>query len=149
MAMASNLQNAPKEFLRLFKAGKESARAGEKAEAHECFRKAIEIDPYHEQVWLWLASVVDTDEDRRVCFENVLELDPDNATARRQLNKIERRALEDALETRAQRRMPDIKPQISDQQQRQQTRYSRLLTITLILIVVLIVALAAVIALFL
>jgi len=97
MGISSDLLNAPKEFLRLFKAGQEAARAGENAKAHELFRQAIEIDPYHEQIWLWLASVVETDEDRRVCFENVLELNPTNPTARRQLQKLEQKALEEAL----------------------------------------------------
>ena len=87
--MSSDLLNAPKEFLRLFVAGKEAARAGRNAEAHDLFRQAVEIDPYHEQVWLWLASVVETEEDRRVCFENVLELNPDNPVARRQLHLLD------------------------------------------------------------
>ena len=97
MGISSDLLNAPKEFLRLFKAGQEAARAGENAKAHELFRQAIEVDPYHEQIWLWLASVVETDEDRRVCFENVLELNPTNPTARRQLQKLEQKALEETL----------------------------------------------------
>lgn len=95
--MSSSLINAPKEFLRLFKQGKDAARAGDKTAAHEFFRRAIEVDPYHEQVWLWLASVVETDEDRRVCFENVLELNPNNATAQRQLEKMEQHALQAAM----------------------------------------------------
>jgi ferric-dicitrate binding protein FerR (iron transport regulator) len=89
----SELLKAPKEFLNLYKAGKNAAQQGQKAIAHDLLRQAIEIDPYHEQVWLWLATVVDTDEDRRVCFENVLELNPDNATAQEQLNLLERKAL--------------------------------------------------------
>lgn len=97
MGISSDLLNAPKEFLRLFKAGKEAARAGDHAQAHELFRRAIEVDPYHEQVWLWLASVVETDEDRRVCFENVLELNPTNPIARQQLQKLEQAALEEAM----------------------------------------------------
>ena len=44
-------------------------------------------------MWLWLASVVDTDDDRRVCFENVLELNPSNVTAQRQLQKLDQQAL--------------------------------------------------------
>jgi ferric-dicitrate binding protein FerR (iron transport regulator) len=89
----SDLLKAPKEFLRLYKAGKNAAQQGQNAIAHDLLRQAIEIDPYHEQVWLWLASVVETDEDRRVCFENVLELNPENATAKQQLDRLEQRAL--------------------------------------------------------
>lgn len=99
--MTSDLLNAPKEFLRLFKAGKEAARSGQNAKAHDFFRQAIEIDPYHEQVWLWLASVVETDEDRRVCFENVLELNPAQAVARLQLHKLEQNALTAGLDAGA------------------------------------------------
>jgi len=97
MGISSDLLNAPKEFLHLFKAGKEAAKQGDNARAHDLFRQAIEIDPYHEQVWLWLASVVETDEDRRVCFENVLELNPTHPTARRQLNKLDQKMIEEAM----------------------------------------------------
>jgi hypothetical protein len=100
MSPSSDLLNAPREFLRLFNAGKEAARQGDKARAHLFFRRAIEVDPYHELVWLWLASVVLTDEDRRVCFENVLELNPDNPTARRQLQKLEQKALVEMIHVR-------------------------------------------------
>ena len=92
MSLTSDLLNAPREFLALFRKGKEAAQNGHKQKAHTLFRQAIEIDPYHEHVWLWLASVVETDEDRRVCFENVLELNPSNPTARRQLDKLQHRA---------------------------------------------------------
>lgn len=86
-----------KEFLACFKAGKQAARQGDHEQAHRLFRQAIEIDPYHEQVWLWLASVVKDDADRRVCFENVLEINPSNPMARRQLMLLEEQASVAAL----------------------------------------------------
>lgn len=89
--------NTSREFLTYFKAGKEAAREGDRAMAHRMFRQAIEIDPYHEQVWLWLASVLESDTDRRVCFENVLEMNPSNPTARRQLMLLEEKAAAAAL----------------------------------------------------
>lgn len=102
--MSSDLLNAPKEFLNLFKAGKTAARQGDNTKAHALFRQAIEIDPYHEQVWLWLASVVETDEDRRVCFENVLELNSSNPTARRQLDLLDQKAVSQFMQTSRKRR---------------------------------------------
>ncbi len=102
MTFASDMQNAPPEFVRLFREGKKAARAGDSIRAHALFRQAIEIDPYHETVWLWLASVVESDEDKHVCFENVLELNPANPTARQQLRQLEANARRAALE--AQRR---------------------------------------------
>jgi ferric-dicitrate binding protein FerR (iron transport regulator) len=104
MEASSDLANAPKEFLRLFKAGQQAARRGDKAAAHDLFRQAIEVDPYHEQVWLWLASVVETDADQRVCFENVLELNPGNMMAQQQLQLLESRALSEAMNPHTTRR---------------------------------------------
>jgi ferric-dicitrate binding protein FerR (iron transport regulator) len=103
MGISSDLMNASREFLSLFKAGQEAARRGDNRQAHDLFRRAIEVDPYHEQVWLWLASVVESDEDRRVCFENVLELNPDNATARRQLQKMDQQALLETMNSQSKR----------------------------------------------
>lgn len=144
--MSSNLLNAPQEFLRLFTEGKNAARLGRKQEAHDLFRRAIEVDPYHEQVWLWLASVVETDEDRRVCFENVLELDPENPTARRQLQKLEYRATESAQKLSPERarqphRAPIVQPQPKPQTRKRARRRSlpRLLLALIVVIVVVVV----------
>lgn len=101
MGISSDLLNAPREFLLLFKEGKEAAKRGDRAKAHELFRQAVEIDPYHEQIWLWLASVVDTDDDRRACFENVLALNPSHPTARQQLALLAERQLQGTLSTAA------------------------------------------------
>jgi hypothetical protein len=97
MTFSSDLLSAPKEFLLLFKAGKQAAREGNRVKAHDLFRQAVAVDPYHEMVWLWLASVVDSDDDRRVCFENMLELNPSNQMARRQLQKLEQKALAEMM----------------------------------------------------
>ena len=107
MSVSSDLLNAPQEFLQLFTAGKDAARRGHKTKAHDLFRRAIEVDPYHELVWLWLASVVETDEDRRVCFENVLELNPANQTARHQLHKLEQKVLVEVMHGDARQSQAD------------------------------------------
>jgi hypothetical protein len=104
MNLSFPMMKASQEFLNFFRAGKEAARRGDNTQAHTLFRRAIEVDPYHEQVWLWLATVVDTDEDRRVCFENVLELTPANPTARRQLEHLENKALGEINKPPRQRR---------------------------------------------
>lgn len=104
MEASPDLLNTSKEFIEYFKAGKEAARQGDRALAHRLFRQAIEIDPYHEQVWLWLASVVESDADRRVCFENVLEMNPSNPTARRQLMILDEKAAATALAAAQPRR---------------------------------------------
>ncbi len=145
--MSSNLLNAPQEFLRLFTAGKNAARLGRKQEAHDLFRQAIEVDPYHEQVWLWLASVVETDEDRQVCFENVLELNPENPTARRQLQKLTQRAAEYNATFSSQRsRQPQRAPVVQPQPKPAARKHTRRRAIPRLLIA-LIVLIAVIIAL--
>jgi thioredoxin-like negative regulator of GroEL len=130
MSVSSDLLNAPKEFLQLFKAGKDAARQGNKSKAHALFRQAVEVDPYHEMVWLWLATVVDTDEDRRVCFENVLELNPTNLTARRQLQRLEQKALIEVMH-------PDI------HRQKEIPRWQKIIRLALMFLITVIILVTA------
>ena len=43
--------------------------------------RVVELDDHNELAWLWLSGIVEAFEDRRSCLENVLEINPDNATA--------------------------------------------------------------------
>jgi ferric-dicitrate binding protein FerR (iron transport regulator) len=81
---------------------------------------------------LWLASVVETDEDRRVCFENVLELNPDNMTAKAQLNKLEQKAL-----------LLTMNPQLLHREEERANRRRRTVR-TALLLLILLTAVAAV-----
>ena len=47
-------------------------RAGNREEGRRLLEEILESNENDEQVWLWLTSVVDDDEDREVCLENVL-----------------------------------------------------------------------------
>lgn len=72
----------------LLSQGIAAAKAGQREQARDLLMQAIELDERNEKVWLWLSGVVDTDEDRCVCLENVLALNPDNAWARRGLERL-------------------------------------------------------------
>ena len=63
-------------------------KAGQREEARKLLMQLIEQDEKNEQAWLWLSGAVDTNEDRRICLENVLTINPDNATARKGLAKL-------------------------------------------------------------
>ncbi len=69
----------------LVKKGIEAYKEGQRDEAQRLLTQAVELDERNEKAWLWLSGAVDNDEDRRVCLENVLALNPDNAAARRGL----------------------------------------------------------------
>jgi hypothetical protein len=71
---ASNIDAMVKEAIRLLK-------SGNKAEARVLLERATEMDGYHEQAWLWLSGVVDTDEEQRICLKNVLFINPSNQHA--------------------------------------------------------------------
>jgi hypothetical protein len=64
----------------------QAIRMGDKDEGRQILEEMLEADEGNEQVWLWLCTVVDTNEDREVCLENVLALNPDNAIAQKALN---------------------------------------------------------------
>lgn len=66
------------------------AKAGQRERARELLLRVVERDERNAQAWLWLSGVVDSDEDRRVALENVLTLDPQNATARAGLDWLDR-----------------------------------------------------------
>lgn len=60
-------------------------KAGRKAEARRLLEAMLVIDERHEQAWLWLSGAVDSDEERIVCLENVLTINPANLRARQGL----------------------------------------------------------------
>ena len=75
----------------LLREGIEAARAGDKATARDRFEQVTELDESNEQAWFRLAAVVESDEERQVCLENVLHINPDNERARQILDRLEAR----------------------------------------------------------
>jgi tetratricopeptide (TPR) repeat protein len=84
--------------------GVAAAKAGRRVEARALLMQVVEANEHSEQGWLWLSGVVDTDEDRLICLENVLTLNPDNVQARAGLKWLRERGVvaeppvEEALE---------------------------------------------------
>ena len=62
---------------------------GARKQAHRYWRRAALIEPGNETVWLSLLNVVETDEDRRVCLENIVAINPHNKEALAQLGVID------------------------------------------------------------
>jgi hypothetical protein len=72
----------------LVRDGIEAARSGDKLTARRLFQQAISYEPDNEVAWMWMASVVDTVEERRRCLERVLRINPNNARAREALTRL-------------------------------------------------------------
>ncbi len=66
----------------------QAIRMGDREEGRRLLEEMLETDEGNEDVWLWLTTVVDSDEDREVCLENVLAINPNNAIAQRNINAL-------------------------------------------------------------
>ncbi len=86
--------STPNDVAELLRRGIEAAREGKRAEAREFFEQVVEIDEKSEKGWFWLASVVDTDDERRICLSNVLHINPNNERAKRALDALQAKAKE-------------------------------------------------------
>ena len=73
--------------------GIKAAKQGHKTQARTLFYQVLDQEPRNEAAWVWLSYVVDTPEDRQICLENVLTLNPKNQYARRGLIQLRRLAL--------------------------------------------------------
>lgn len=72
-------------------AGIENIEQGRRAEGRELLMQVVQADEKNLQAWLWLSKVVTTLEDRELCLENVLHLEPGNETAQRELAEVRAR----------------------------------------------------------
>lgn len=64
-------------------------RMGNREQGRQILEEILETDENNEEVWLWLSAVVEGDEDREICLENVLALNPNNAIARRGADAVQ------------------------------------------------------------
>lgn len=87
----------------LMKAGVDALAEGKTHLAHKLWREAATLDPTNERAWLALLKVVETEDDRRVCLQNIISINPENETARRRLREYQDRVRQQA-EARAARR---------------------------------------------
>ncbi|MDX2139012.1 MAG: hypothetical protein SF123_13065 [Chloroflexota bacterium] len=71
--------------------GVAALKAGKKDEARTLLMKAVELDQHHEDAWLYLSGVVESEEDQQTCLENVLAINPANERARKGLQYLEQK----------------------------------------------------------
>lgn len=73
---------------RLYREGVAAIRAGDNATGRQKLMQVVEHNQVHEQAWLWLSAVVETDDEKILCLENVLTVNPGNEAARRGLERL-------------------------------------------------------------
>ena len=70
-------------------------RSGDKETGKRLLAELIRNDPRNETAWLWMSSVIDSDERRRTCLERVLAINPRNETAKQGLETLRRKQAEE------------------------------------------------------
>ncbi len=60
--------------------------------AYNLFSRAIELDPANTQAWLGKGRVARLKTEKRICFQRVLALEPDNKSAQTELQQLESRS---------------------------------------------------------
>ena len=76
------------EIDQLLRTAVQAAKHGEREKAHQLLLQIVEQDEKNEMAWLWLSGVVATNEDRQICLENVLAINPNNQMAQKGLKKL-------------------------------------------------------------
>jgi len=67
----------------------DTAKAGQLAEARSMLKQILRKDPTNESAWFLYARIADTPEHAIVCLKKVLEYNPYNERARRELEKLQ------------------------------------------------------------
>lgn len=73
----------------LIREGLRAYARGNFQQAHDVWRQAATLTPHNEQVWLLLLSILKDKDDRRVCLENIVAINPDNQQAQQQLQLLQ------------------------------------------------------------
>ncbi|MGB1286603.1 MAG: tetratricopeptide repeat protein [Aggregatilineales bacterium] len=73
----------------LYRMAVNSARSGQKQGARMMFQRILHEDPKNERVLLWLAKIAGSKSDRKKWLDQVLDANPNNATALEALDKMQ------------------------------------------------------------
>jgi tetratricopeptide (TPR) repeat protein len=68
-----------------FQQAVEALREGDKARARDMLTQLLKTDQNNPQYWIWLSAAVESTKERIYCLQTALQLDPENATAKRGL----------------------------------------------------------------
>lgn len=74
---------------RLYQEAMAALRRGDSAAARDMLTAVVEADQLHEEAWLWLSTVVETEDEQRICLQNVLTINPDSEAARTRLAELD------------------------------------------------------------
>ncbi len=67
----------------LLQQGITAVKRGDKENGRQLLLQLLDIDDQNEQAWLWLSGAVEDKEERLICLENVLTINPENELAQK------------------------------------------------------------------
>jgi hypothetical protein len=67
----------------------DAIKAGQTATGKRLLIGVLQSDPFNESAWLWMSSVYTSLDQRRMCLRRVLEINPNNETAKRGLANLD------------------------------------------------------------
>lgn len=70
---------------KMYKAALEAIDQGQTARARDLFTRLLRSDSTKAEYWLWMSTLVESNQERIYCLESALRVDPDNEAARRGL----------------------------------------------------------------
>src|SRR4030066_1407757 len=70
---------------KMYKAALEAIQQGQTTRARDLFTRLLRSDSSKAEYWLWMSTLVETNQERIYCLESALRADPDNEAARRGL----------------------------------------------------------------
>jgi tetratricopeptide (TPR) repeat protein len=70
---------------KMYKAALEAIDQGQTARARDLFTRLLRSDSSKSEYWLWMSTLVDSNQERIYCLESALRVDPDNEAAKRGL----------------------------------------------------------------
>lgn len=80
------------------RAGITAVKNGDRRHGRALLEAVLEADERNEMAWLWLSGAVETTEERQICLENVLAINPANALAQKGLAKLAQAASKETPE---------------------------------------------------
>ena len=63
----------------------EALRNNDRAQARDLLTRLLKVDQGNATYWVWLSAAVDTQKERLYCLQSAIQLDPENASAKRGL----------------------------------------------------------------
>lgn len=79
----------------LLEQGIKAAKARNHATARTLLEQVVEMDQHNEKAWFWLAAITDDMDEKRICLNNVLVINPNNQRAQKMLNQLEENLVDD------------------------------------------------------